>query len=115
MLLSTKIFIRKGSRTTVARKEKAVKIPDEDCKRTDLLALKYHTIRATSSQWCVYTVHVNMTRVEKATTYCVKNARKKESFLFSKEREVYLLGLDLSSICSCFCHPWDCISKVFCS
>ena len=39
MLLSTKIFVRKGSKTTVAREWRVVSVPDEDCRRTDLLAL----------------------------------------------------------------------------
>ena len=44
MLLSMKIFIRKGSKTTVAREWRVVNVPDEDCRRTDLLAL-YNCIR----------------------------------------------------------------------
>ena len=102
MLLSTKIFIRKGSNATVARKWKVVTIPDGDYSHTDLLALKYLSICVRSSQWCVYTVHVNMTRLMKATTHCVTNARKKESYLISRERESSLLGLDLNSFLQLF-------------
>ena len=39
MLLSTKIFIRKGLKTTVVREWTVVNVPDEECRRTDLLAL----------------------------------------------------------------------------
>ena len=59
--------------------------------------LKYRTIPVRSSRWCVYTVHVNMTKLKKAATHCVTNARKRESYLFSRGRESYLLGLDLNS------------------
>ena len=39
MLLSMKIFVRKGSKTTVAREWRVVNVPDGNCRLTDLLAL----------------------------------------------------------------------------